>query len=300
MRIRYLLIVSILLLSSCATVGEKQFSYVQNLTAGADSLSNTPSALFGELASVRKERGVLYAASVYSVDGRVAELGNVAEQYIDDTVYVRRVSVATDILSSYIRALKSLTSKSRYSDIGTEIRGIGRNIDRSVEAFNSMPDMGVEIPDLHAGPVSGIVSVFSESYMKCRQKKFLKEFVIASDTLVWQCCEAVSALLKSGEVDSLIAHEKAMLAADFASYLNRCERIGHEPSVEMYARYVDLCIRLDRLVYMRRRAVTAFTTLRNAHRKLAVSLAAGGAGEDEIAESIYDDTLKLLEYASEI
>lgn len=282
---------------SCGVVSEKQLDTVKALSAGADSLSNTPASVFRELAEVRRDRGLYYAASLYSVGACAAETENVALQYVSDTVFVRKLSSATSVLSSYLRALRSLASESRWKDLGVEIRGMGRNIDRSVEMYNSIVIDSYESPDLNAAPVSSLASFAAETYMKGRQKRFLRDFVCAGDTLVSGCCDAVSSILKSGVADSLIDYEYDALKKDFRSYLESCKGAGLQVSEEVCREYASLVVRMERIVYVRKRCITAMSTLKRAHARLAESLVSGSG---VVTDDVVDGVLEVLDAVSDM
>ena len=68
------LFTAILLCSSCAALTESQLQTVQKLAVSGDSVAAAPSAMFRQLAAVRTERGLFYAASLTGAQARFAEL----------------------------------------------------------------------------------------------------------------------------------------------------------------------------------------------------------------------------------
>ncbi len=284
-------------LSSCGVMSDKQIETVNKMTVGADSLANTPAALFREIAEIRKMRNIYHSASMYSPEDIASELENTAMQHIEDTAFVKKAGLASRILSSYLRALRSLSSERRWSSIGVEIRGVGRNIDDALEEFNEIEFSDFRLPEDYASPYFDLSAKISELYMKGRQKKYVKEFVNISDTLVSACCDAMAGLLRDGRVDSLLVHERLSLRSDFRAYVTECRRTGEVPDIGLCSGYVDLVVRMEKAVYVRKRAATAFITLKNAHKRLNANL------QDDLGitmEMVYDDIYEILDLAADL
>lgn len=123
---------------SCSTVSKSQMSRIKALSIVSDSVSAAPSALFEKLAEVRLERGLMYAMSLDGVDNHVNEINSMVKGYVNDEKTVGHANAYVKVLDSYLSALKSLSSESRWSASGTKIRGIGRDVDSVLIAYNKL------------------------------------------------------------------------------------------------------------------------------------------------------------------
>lgn len=278
----------LLCVHGCAVLSKKELSAVRSLTAGADSLGNTPAVLFRELGLLRMERGIFYASSFYGADNVAAELERVAEQYVYDSLFLKKASVSCSIMSSYLRALRSLASDARFEDIAVQLRNAGRYLDDGVEAYDDIVPEKFRIGEIYAEGIGKVSGALGSAYMRSRQHKFLKGFVCDADTVVSLYCEGMSRLLESGEVDSLIVHEELMLKRDFASFLARCESAGTVVSPLVSRAYVDCLVRLERVKYVRKRSVAALSAFRKAHGRLKEGLMAKGDGLDGVGLFLSD------------
>ena len=291
---KILLSVSFLLLSvSCGVISDRQLASIGKLSAGADSLSNTPRILLRNIAEIRKERSILFSASLSDPELITEQLQQTAEQYLRDTSFADKASLITDILSSYLRSLRSLSSPNRWKQTGTELRSAGKHIDKAIANYNEIEFSRYIIHEGYADKYSELAARLSESYLKIQQKKVIKEMVTVSDTLVASCCDAAILLLKSQEIDSLIHHEQIAVKREFKAMISGASYTPVRLGVQDYRNYVDLILQADRLGKNRQRCVSAFRTLKNAHQRLLKSLQkdSGIEVEDIIEEIIYINKL---------
>jgi hypothetical protein len=140
------LFTAILLCSSCAALTESQLQTVQKLAVSGDSVAAAPSVLFRELAAIRTERGLFYAASLTGAEARFRELNALAAAAREDEKLAERTDVCVDVLNSYLRALRSISNPARWKQIGTEMRGLGKNLDSVILRFNQLDWVDLELP----------------------------------------------------------------------------------------------------------------------------------------------------------
>ena len=135
-----------LLATSCSVLTKSQLQRVNNLSVSSDSIVVTPKVIFNELAAVRLERGLYYAASLTSATAREKEINALAKASIADEQLVGRTEVYVNVLNSYLRALRSISATTRWTDYGTEWRGIGRNVDSLILRYNKLDLIDKQIP----------------------------------------------------------------------------------------------------------------------------------------------------------
>ena len=132
--------------SSCAALTESQIKTVNKLAVSGDSVATAPSVMFRELAAIRTERGLFYAASLTGADVRFAELNALAAAAREDEQLAARTDVCVDVLNSYLRALRSISNTARWKQIGTEMRSLGNNLDSVILRFNQLDWVDLELP----------------------------------------------------------------------------------------------------------------------------------------------------------
>ncbi|MDR2915250.1 MAG: hypothetical protein LBV74_10540 [Tannerella sp.] len=261
---------------------------VTNLTVASDSVAVTPKVIFDELATVRLERGLYYAASLTSAAAREKEINALAAASIADEQLVNRAAVYVNVLNSYLRALRSISADARWSAYGTEWRGIGRNIDSLILRFNQTELLDTEITAGWAKLSGQYMGYMSERYMRNRQAKTVRAFVNEGDTLVAVCTDGLIELLKKGDLTDLIENESEGLKNNYEAYLHRLESAGEMPDISDDRRYVDLVKRMETVKKTRSRCVTALQSLKRAHAKLAKELQ-----KKQKADFYYDELIEL-------
>ena len=268
----FILILITISVTSCAVLTSSQLKMVTNLTVASDSIAVTPKIIFDELATVRLERGLFYAASLTSATAREKEINALTTASISDEQLVNRTDVYVNVLNSYLRALRSISADARWSPYGTEWRGVGRNIDSLILRFNQTELIDFEIPAGWAKLSGQYIGYMSENYMRSRQAKTVKEFVTEGDTLVIACVDGLIELLRKGELEDLIQNESDGLKRNYEAYLYRLESSGAIPDISIDRNYIELAKRLEKAKKTRSRCITALQSLKRAHGKLVKEL----------------------------
>ena len=265
-------IIIIASVTSCAVLTESQLKMVTNLTVASDTVVVKPKAIFENLSVVRLERGLFYAASLTTADARIKEMNALAEASIADKQLVNRTEAYVTVLNSYLRALRSVSANARWTQYGTEWRGIGRNIDSLILRFNQTELTDMKITEGWAKLSGQYMGYISENYSRARQAKTVKEFVTEGDSLVAACVDGLIELLRKGELEDLIENESEGLKSNYEAYLYRLELSGEIPNISYDRAYIDLISRIENAKYTRSRCVTALQSLKRAHNKLVKEL----------------------------
>ena len=273
---------------SCAVLTDSQLKMVTNLTVASDTVIATPKVIFDELAHVRLERGLFYAASLTTADARAKEINALATASIDDEQLVNRMNVYVTVLNSYLRALRSISADARWSAYGTEWRGLGRNIDSLILRFNQTELADFEIPAGWAKLSGQYMGYMSENYMRSRQAKTAKQFVTEGDTLVAACVDGLIELLRKGNLEELIVNESEGLKSNYETYLRRLESSGQMPDISYDRKYIEMTKRLEKAKKSRSRCVTALQSLKRAHAKLVKEL-----DKRKKTDYLFDELLEL-------
>ena len=258
-------------MSGCASMSKAQLKRVNSLAVVSDSAVSGPGSVLKLLDEVRLDRGLMYAASLSSADARVAELNGVALEASDLARLSEKADVCVSILESYIRALKSLSNEARWKQNGTELRGIGRNIDSLAVAYNKL-DWGDDVEPGLAKQLGKTSGYLAEQYGKRRQLKIVREVVAEGDSIVGTCCAALIEALKSEEMLELIENERIGLENNYKAYLNSAGLRGVEPAYEFDRLYIDNRIKIESAKDVRRQCITRLQAFRRAHIALLKEL----------------------------
>jgi len=271
-RMLYLPALVVMAMTSCAVLTPSQLKMVTNLTVASDTAAVKPKIIFEELATVRLERGLYYAASLTSAAARDKEINALVSASMDDAALVNKADVYVSVLNSYLRALRSISAKTRWSAYGTEWRGLGRNIDSLLLRFNQTDLIDTNLPIGWAKLSGQYMGYINERYMRVRQTKAVKSFVTEGDTLVAMCVDSLIEILKKGDLIDLIENESEGLKNNYRAYLYRLEQTGALPNMDYDRRYLDLSKRIETAKKTRTRCITALQSLKRAHKKLLTEL----------------------------
>lgn len=264
--ISLLLYLLYLLQTSCAALTETQVSMINKLAVSSDTIAIAPSVILSGLSEVRMERGIYYASSLSSAENQWHELNAVADFKTREESDIKKADQVLSILNSYLRALRSISSDQRWKAIGTELRGIGRNIDSLIIKYNSS-GWGDPIPVGWAKTAGKISAEGTEWYMRGRQAKAVREFVATGDSLLNTAIIQLTEIIKKGEIEELIEHEYHSLRENYLAYLNEAERRGESVSPKESRHYIALLQKIEDIKSVQSRMNTSLQALRRAHNK---------------------------------
>ena len=254
-------------MAGCSSMTKAQLKRVNALTVVSDSAVTGPGSIFRILDEVRMERGLIYAASLQGADTRIRELNGLADATAQQSRLAVKADVCVNILDSYIRALRSVSNDARWKRNGTELRGIGRNMDSLAIAYNKL-DWGILYEPGIAKQIGKTSGYLAEQYGKRRQRKVVKDILIHGDTLVDACVKTLAEALKSDQFKSLIENERTGLENNYRAYLNSTSLTGTTPWPEFDRKYMECRIRLERAESMRRQCITMIQAFNRAHHAL--------------------------------
>jgi len=259
--------------SACASMTKAQLKRVTNMAGMVDSISAGPGQVFEMLSQVRTGRGIYYAASLSQPDMVLRELSSLYTQGVKDEKLARKAYVPQNVLASYVRALKALSADTRWKSPGTDMRGIGRNIDSLFIAYNKLEwvDKEDRIETGTAREAGKSAGWLTEQYVKRRQRYLVKKMLVQGDTVVKVCCDSLIAILKSPEMAKLIDYESQRLDDDFKAYLQ--SRTSAEPlelpaSIEPYRDYMDLKDKLAQASALKKNSISWLQSFAKAHHAL--------------------------------
>lgn len=224
------------------------------------------------------------------LDEIASALSQAQQSRLDD-----KSDVCINILESYIRALKSVTSETRWKQNGTELRGIGRNMDSLAIAYNKL-DWGVLYEPGIAKQIGKTTGYLAEQYGKRRQRHVVKGILEHGDTLVDACVKALVAELKSEDFKGLIANERTGLENNYRAYLNAAALNNTPPHSDFDRIYVESRFKIDQAESLRRRCITMLQSFSRAHSALLKEMD-NRATYSEFLDELYEFNKQFLEIA---
>ena len=279
-------------MSSCSSMTKAQLKKVNSLAVVSDSAVCGPGSVMRLLDEVRLERGLIYAASLRGTEPHIQELNGLADAVSEQSKLADKADVCISILDSYVRALRSVSSETRWKQNGTELRGIGRNIDSLAIEYNKLDWGKLYDPGIakQAGKTSGYLV---EQYGKHRQRRMVKSILEHGDTLVTACCNSLVAGLKSDEFKSLITNERTGLESNYRAYLNSVSLSGTSPQPEFDRIYIENRLKVDRADALRRQCITTLQSFNRSHNALVKEMS-NHRTYSEFSEELYALSTQVL------
>ena len=257
----------VLYMSGCAAMSKAQLKRVNSLAVVSDSAVTGPGSVMRLLDEVRMERGLIYAASLQGTDTRIQELNGLSDAATRQTKLAEKADVCISILESYIRALRSVSNEARWKQNGTELRGIGRNMDSLAIAYNKL-DWGTLYEPGIAKQIGKTSGYLAEQYGKRRQRYVVKHVLQHGDTLVDVCVQSLVAGLKSEEFKSLIDNERTGLESNYRAYLNSTALTATTPLPQYDRIYIENRLKIEQAETLRRHCISMLQSFSRAHSAL--------------------------------
>ena len=279
-------------LSGCSSMSKAQLKRVNSLAVVSDSAVTGPGSVMRLLDEVRMERGLIYAASLQGTESRIQELNGLADAVSEQSRLADKADVCISILESYVRVLRSVSSETRWKQNGTELRGIGRNMDSLAIAYNKLEWGTLYEPGIakQIGKTSGYLA---EQYGKHRQRRVVKTIIEQGDTLVTACCNTLVAGLKSDEFISLITNERTGLENNYRAYLNSASLTGTCTQPDFDRMYIENRLKIERAETLRRQCITTLQSFNRSHHALVKEMD-NPRTYSEFSEELYELNRQVL------
>ena len=283
-------------MSGCSSMTKAQLKRVNSLAVVSDSAITGPGSVLRTLDQVRLDRGLMYAASLQGADTRIQELNGLADATAQQSRLADKSDVCINILNSYVRALRSVSSETRWKQNGTELRGIGRNLDSLAIAYNKL-DWGTLYEPGIAKQIGRTSGYLAEQYGKRHQRKTVQGMLTHGDKLVDECVQALVSVLKSDDFKSLIQNERTGLENNYRAYLNAASLNGITPNTDFDRLYIDCRLRIETAEQTRRRCITMLQSFGRAHSALVKEMQ-NRRTYDEFMDELFELNRQITAYSS--
>lgn len=252
----------LLLFSGCASLTQTQIESINSFGKTTSNFSEYPSQIVKELSEVRLKRGLLYAQTLTSPDKIIEELDSVYNQKRYDDLISSKVDVSLKVIDKYAQSLVLLSSDKFTANLEEQAEKFGIGIDSLISLYNSVDDNDKDLPKDIGSAISKIVVFGGKQYIKIKQAKELKKFVIAADTLITITTNNLIKFLKSDEMNDLINTERIMIKRDFNTYLK------HKTIDAKQAVYFDMKNSMMSIDSLRSQTIKAVEKLGVSHREM--------------------------------
>lgn len=291
---KFIFLLPLIFLFSCSTLSKEQIGALEKFGKGCDSFSRYPSLLLQEIATIRAERGLYYAATLKEPSNHIKELNSLSKGHQADIQLASKCDKSLEILKSYSRSLKLLTTDGKWESRGRELRSLGRGLDSLLLEVNRLKLFTEELPVGIGKSAGAIISYGAERALKSRQHRLARKYILEADTLVSLLVKELVETLQSSNLATLIENEKKGLESDYLLFLSANKERGYN-SVKLDREYLLLYERAQKLTSTRGYTVAAANRLSKAHNQLAHSLQKG-----KDLQELYDSLLLLEETLSKL
>lgn len=278
---------------SCASLSRGQVQALNKFSNACDSFKRYPSLLFKEVAEIRFERGLLYAASLSDPQNRISELNSIQRAFDNDMSLAKKCDASLDILKTYSNALKVLTANGRWEQRGREFRALGKTLDSLVLKVNKLELFREPLP-VGIGKSAGVIVAYgAEQLVKSKQHRLTRKFVAEADTLIQTLVISLTEALRTPAITAIFQNEGAGLERSYHSFLMAANELAGKQTISLpqYDRqYLNLLQRSQKLTYERGYITAAAKRLATTHTQLKESMIKG-----KKADELYNELQQLIE-----
>ncbi len=295
-------------LCSCATLTKTQLTTVNQFAKTSENFSAYPSKILEELADLRMRRGVFYANSLDDPKLHLGELDNIYDFKKEDLKISAKADITFKIIDKYAQSLVLLSSNKYSADVSTQAQAFGENIDSLITMYNQTGDTRKVPAGIGAG-VSEWITAGGRIYIRTKQAREVKKFVLLADTMISVMCTNLTEYLNDTNLKDLIENESKNINSNYLSYLRQKSTVTNvrgprdtlrlvsdtRSSMENDKEYILMRTSIDAIRDLRDETVEATEKLRKAHGKLAAIISTKKTLRSTIVEvqDLYSEVKKI-------
>lgn len=255
------------LLTSCASLTSTQIESVNQYATSVKNFSAYPSKIITGLADIREKRGVCYANSLSNPELHIDALDSIYSYKMHAYNVSKKVDITFEIIDKYAQSLALLSSDEIQTNIDKESESFGVSLDSLVSTYNEI-DKSKNLPTNVGSAVGKLIALGGKQYVKNKQAKEIREFVLKADTLISTMTTNILIFLKSENIDQLINAEEWGIHENYLSFLRQVSK----PSIENEYIYLDLKAKIDEVKLLRTQTIKATEQIRSAHKELLLCI----------------------------
>lgn len=280
-----------LTLSGCAVLTDSQVKNINAFAATAKSYSAYPSVVLRQRADFHLHSELVVASQFTDPDAIDHRLDAARKNYNSAVQLSSKFDLSLQLIQQYAGLLTKLSSDHYIADLNAPTTSLGENLSSLVTIYNSK--VKDTLPSSLGSGISKVVLLIGKTLTRHKQTAALKEFVLASDTLVQVTTHNLVTVL-DGEsftdgkgntfptLQSLLATEKDFFMQSYRRVVfGDNTRINYE-SIKFY---YDELTAYDNVEQARQAIVQAAKSLGKAHAELAVNVREKKDLKDIIAQT---------------
>lgn len=263
----------ILLMASCASLTKTQIETVNQFAQTSKNFSAFPSKITTKLADVRALRGIYAANSIGTPELHLKELNSTYDLMVSDNQQSQKVDITFQIIDQYAQSLILLSSTQYVTDIKAQALVTGPMLDSLIALYNTF-DKNSKITVGIGAAVSQLIILGGKQYIRHKQAKEIKKFVLQADPLISMMTANLLEFLEgkhyvkasgdSASLKYLIDYEAAAIQRDYLSFLRQ-----NKASIDNEKEYLKLKSDMDQIKSLQIQTITATKRLREAHLQLS-------------------------------
>ena len=291
----------------CASLTKTQITAVNQFAKTSENFSAYPSKIMEELADLRVQRGTIFANSIDDPRLHIGELDSVYAFKVEDMRLSAKADITFKIIDKYAQSLLLLSSDKYTTNLGTQAQAFGENIDSLIFLYNQMGSVQ-KVPGGIGAGVAQWITAGGRLYIRTRQAREVKKFVVLADTLISVMTTNLTEYLNNTNLKDLIENEDRNVRSNYLSYLRQRKTVtdvrGRDTlrlvsdtrsSLDNDREYIRMKTSVDAIRTLRDETVDATQKLRTAHRKLAETVGTKRTLRTSISEvqTLYAEIRKL-------
>lgn len=280
-----------ILITSCASLSKSQLDAVNHFAKTSANFSNYPDKIVREMAEVRMQRSLYMANGLNNVNDHLDELDYIHQDRLDDEKLASEINITFQIIDQYAQTLALLSSSTFDEEIKTQAYTLGKDLDSLIKINNKLSP-NRQLPLGIGAGVSNLMRIAGSQYIRTKQSKEVKKFVLAADTLVSGMTKHLIQFLESGHFNDLIKIEES-LKNDYRNFLDRHNKSNQ---LDFDREYLELKQKIEHIKAMRKQTISATKTLAQAHHSIAKNLQKKQKLKERIqALQMYNDEVKNIQ-----
>jgi len=258
------------LVGGCAVLTQPQVDAVADFADATKDFGTTPSAVIQAHGQLRRERGLLEAASRTDAQVAVGDIERSLRMESELDKIALRTSVALDVLDEYAEMLGVLSSSRFTDDLQERAVALGKSIDADIATFNKLGGANVgSFGDVVAGIVRGAGGI----WIRHEQERALKAAVTSAQAPVRDLTRAVETLMQ----DYLAADKVDAFGSEAAHLESIMKRpTSHGWGVDGLTRYQNALALSRSGEALARSCQDSARHYREAHEQLVAAITGGG------------------------
>jgi hypothetical protein len=273
-----------ILAGGCAVLTQSQVDAVADFADTTKDFGDTPGAVIRAHGELRRERGLLEAASRTDPTAAAGDLDQSLAAERGLAKLADRTSLALNVLDEYAEMLGVLSSSKFTDELQNNAVALGKSIDKDITTLNAMG--GAHI-DQFGDVVAGIVRAAGGIWIRHEQYRALKTAVTSAQKPVQQLTQEVENLMQ----EYIGAATPETSANIFANETKKLEKILNRPSarpwgVDGLARFQGALALSHHGEELARSCQKSARAYRDAHDKLVTAMTHKSTDVGDVIASI--------------